>query len=66
MNHLDVISEGISSGNHDLVVKVTGRYYTNINVAKNLAKDVISLVDFTDKRPIKIIDPFAGDGPPSC
>lgn len=62
MDHLHQIRS--SKGNEELLVKLTGKYYTHEFVAKNAIRKMIEVIKEQNffKANYRICDPFCGDG----
>lgn len=64
MEHIDIISSEVKDSPSDLVIKLTGRYYTHNAIANNLLEAFFSQLISSpiQAKCIRVCDPFAGDG----
>ena len=68
MEHLDAtkarVNKGAAAGVTELLARVTGRFYTPADIGEPLIEELVhdALAAFPANAPIRVIDPFCGDG----
>jgi hypothetical protein len=70
MLHTEILKSATSPDEHgingkngkSLLVRATGRFYTPLPVAWELARVMLAQADFSALHEVRLIDPFCGDG----